>query len=205
MDCAINELRDHMSSGSKTLILIYLTTRQEWRLWLAENAHKAKEIWFVFPKQSSSEPCVAYNDAVEEALCYGWIDSTIKTLDESHRIQRFSPRKKNSTYSRANVERLIWLESQGLLSPEVQAAVQDFIHEPYVFPTDILNSIQEDSTAWSHFCQFPPAYQRIRIAYIDGARKRPDEFKRRLASFIRNCSANKMLGYGGIEKYYLLD
>ncbi len=186
------------------LNIFYPATRQEWRQWLAENAHVAKVVWFVFPKQGSGEKGVAYNDVVEEALCYGWIDSTVKTLDEGHRIQRFSPRKKGSNYSRANIERLIWLESQGLLTPEVQAAVQSIIHEPYVFPAEILKHLQENPTAWANFCQFPPAYQRIRIAYIDGARKRPEEFNRRLSSFIRKCHENKMLGYGGIDKYYHL-
>jgi uncharacterized protein YdeI (YjbR/CyaY-like superfamily) len=176
--------------------------RKEWRTWLAENFDKEKEFWFVFPKKGSGEKALSHNDAVEEALCFGWIDSIVKKLDASHRIQRFSPRRKGSSYSRANIERLIRLESQGMLHPKVRSSVLDVISKPYVFPSDIIESIRNDKKAWEHYETFPASYQRIRIAYIDGARKRPEEFKRRLESFIRSTRENKLLGYGGIDKYY---
>ncbi len=63
-------------------------------------------VWFVFPTKSSSEKSIVYNDAVEEALCFGWIDSTIKSLDKEHKIQRFTPRNPKSTYSQANKEKV---------------------------------------------------------------------------------------------------
>jgi uncharacterized protein YdeI (YjbR/CyaY-like superfamily) len=180
----------------------YTWDRLVWRAWLSENSTKEKEIWLVFPLKVSGEKCLAYNDAVEEALCFGWIDSTVKKLDADHRLQRFSPRREGSNYSRANIERLIWLEGQGLLHPLVRALILPIISESYKFPADILESIRSDQTAWSNYLNFPASYQRIRIAYIDGARKRPAEFKRRLESFIRSARNNKMLGYGGINKYY---
>lgn len=176
----------------------------EWRAWLAENFEKKKEVWFVFPKKDSGEKRLSYNDAVEEALCFGWIDSTVKRLDVNHRIQRFSPRRKGSKYSRANIERLIWLEGQGMLHPKVRTSIVAVINAPYVFPSDIVDAIRSDRIAWEHYESFPAAYQRIRIAYIDGARKRPEEFKRRLDSFIMKTRQNKLLGYGGIDKYYNL-
>jgi uncharacterized protein YdeI (YjbR/CyaY-like superfamily) len=189
----------------KSLNTFYTWDRMKWRAWLAENFDKEKEVWFVFPKKESGEKGISYNDAVEEALCFGWIDSTVKKLDAGHRIQRFSPRRKGSGYSRANIERLIWLESQGMLHPKVRVSVLEVISEPYVFPKDILESIQRDRKAWENYKSFPASYQRIRIAYIDGARKRPEEFKRRLESFIRKTRENKLLGYGGIDKYYFLE
>jgi uncharacterized protein YdeI (YjbR/CyaY-like superfamily) len=189
----------------ESLNIFYTWDRRKWRAWLAENFEKEKEVWLVFPKKESGEKSLSYNDAVEEALCFGWIDSTVKKLDARHRIQRFSPRRKGSSYSRANIERLIWLNEQGMLHPLVRASVLEVISKPYVFPNDILKSIRRDKQAWEHFESFPAAYQRIRIAYIDGARKRPEEFKRRLENFIRKTRENKMLGYGGISKYYMLD
>jgi uncharacterized protein YdeI (YjbR/CyaY-like superfamily) len=184
---------------------LYTWNRVEWRAWLAENFEKKQEVWLVFPTKDSGEQRLSYNDAVEEALCFGWIDSTVKKLDDSHRIQRFSPRRKGSKYSRANIERLIWLESQGMLHPKVRPSTMEVIKEPYVFPNDILESIRNDRMAWENYERFPAPYQRIRIAYIDGARKRPEEFKKRLDNFIRKTRQNMLLGYGGIDKYYSLE
>jgi uncharacterized protein YdeI (YjbR/CyaY-like superfamily) len=180
----------------------YTSERKKWRAWLAENFEKEKEVWFVFPKKESGEEGLSYNDAVEEALCFGWIDSTVKKLDSIHRVQRFSPRRKGSGYSRANIERLIWLESQGMIHPKVRTAILEVISVPYEFPADILEIIRSDKKAWENYEKFPEAYKRIRVAYIDGARKRPLEFKKRLDNFIRKTRENKLIGYGGIDKYY---
>lgn len=184
------------------LITFSTIERLKWRAWLAENYDKEKEIWFVFPKKASGEKGLSYNDAVEEALCFGWIDSTVKNLDSLHKVQRFSPRRKGSSYSRANIERLIWLEKQGLIHPKVRDAILEVIKAPYEFPADILEAIRHDEKAWENYEKFPETYKRIRIAYIEGARKRPLEFKKRLENFIRKTRENKMIGYGGIDKYY---
>lgn len=87
----------------------YFESRDDWRRWLSDNFETASEIWFVFPLNSSGKRSVLYNDAVEEALCFDWIDSTIKSLDKENKIQRFTPRNTKSTYSQANKERLKWL------------------------------------------------------------------------------------------------
>ena len=92
--------------------IFYTSKREEWRKWLSKNYRIAKEVWFVFPMKETGEECLSYNDAVEEALCFGWIDSTIKHIDKTHRAQHFTPRKKGSAYSRPNIERLIWLEKK---------------------------------------------------------------------------------------------
>lgn len=140
---------------------------------------------------------------MEEALCFDWIDSTIKNLDSLHRIQRFSPRKKGSGYSRANIERLIWLESKGMIHPNVRGSILEIIKVPYEFPNDIIGVIRNEDIVWKNYEKFPEAYKRIRIAYIDAARKRPLEFKKRLENFISKTRENKFIkGFGGIEKYY---
>jgi uncharacterized protein YdeI (YjbR/CyaY-like superfamily) len=180
----------------------YAPDRTAWRRWLADNYTREKEIWLIIPLKASGEKRLSYNDTVEEALCFGWIDSTVKKLDPQHTVQRFSPRQAGSSYSRANIERLIWLDGQGLLQPEIRAGVREIIHKPYPFPADIIGALKQDAQAWEHFSHFPLSYQRIRIAYVDGARKRPGEFQKRLASLVRSAHENKMLGYGGIEKYY---
>lgn len=181
---------------------LYIHDRHKWRNWLEVNFNHEKEIWLIYPKKNSGQPRIPYNDAVEEALSFGWIDSTIKPLDENLTAQRFSPRKPNSEYSQANKERLRWLLKEGKVNPSVLEKVKEVLEKEFSFPPDILDSIRENQSAWENFQHFSPAYQRIRIAYIEDARDRPDEFKRRLNNFIRKTEQNKQIGFGGIEKFY---
>lgn len=181
----------------------YTDDRSKWREWLAANFESKDEIWFVFPTKDSGEPGVSYNDAVEEALCFGWIDGRAGTLDAKHGIRRFTPRREGSGYSRPNIERLIWLEEQGMIHPKIRELVLPMINEPYVFPEDIIAEIQKDPAAAENYGRFSPSYRRIRVAYIDAARKRPEEFQKRLKSFIEKARQNRLItGYGGIDKYY---
>lgn len=183
--------------------MIYTADRQVWRQWLTEHFETEKEVWLVYPSKQSGEPCILYNDAVEEALCFGWIDSTIKHIDDNHRAQRFTPRNPRSTYSRPNIERLIWLDEQNLIHPSVKPKVDDLIHTPFVFPGDILEAIKAEPEAWKFYQQCSEGYRRIRIAYIDDARPRPEEFEKRLRNFIaKTKDYKKIVGYGGIDKYY---
>lgn len=161
------------------------------------------EVWFVFPTKDSGEKGVTYNDAVEEALCFGWIDSTAKRLDDTHQLRRFTPRKKDSPYSRPNIERLIWLDSKGMIHPDVRPSVLHLIQAEYVFPKDIMKEIEKDPEVLENYLSFPEPYRRIRVAYIDAARGRPKEFRKRLDNFIEMTRKNKMIGgYGGVDKYY---
>lgn len=187
----------------KTKETFYTSDRQEWRNWLAEHFETKSEIWFVFPSVDSGEPSLSYNDAVEEALCFGWIDSTTGHIDEKHGIRRFTPRKNFSYYSRPNIERLIWLDGQGMIHPKVRPTVAEIIEAEYVFPEDILDAIRADETTWENYQGFSDSYKRIRVAYIEASRKRPEEFEKRLKSFLAKTRENKLIkGFGGIEKYY---
>ncbi|HRK91290.1 MAG TPA: hypothetical protein PK152_19355, partial [Anaerolineales bacterium] len=71
---------------------LYIANRKDWRNWLKKHYKSEPEIWLVYPRKATGKPRIEYNDAVEEALCFGWIDSIIKTLDDEHTVQRFSPR-----------------------------------------------------------------------------------------------------------------
>lgn len=182
---------------------LYVTTRKEWRDWLSDNFDKTTEIGLVYPKKNTGKIRIPYNDAVEEALCFGWIDSTIKTLDNNNTIQRFTPRNPKSEFSQANKERLKWLFDRKMIHPSLELIVKQTINYKFVPPSDIIEAIKEDRTAWENYQLFSDSYKRIRIAYIDSARKRPDEFKKRLSGFIDKTRKNKLIkGFGGIEKYY---
>ena len=182
---------------------LYLSDRKKWRAWLREHHKSAKEIWLVYYKKGSGKPRIEYNDAVEEALCFGWIDSTVRTIDEKKFAQRFSPRKPNSKYSPANKERLRSLLKRKKVIKEVRDTLGGLAEEAdFVVPRDILKEIKANKQAWKNFQKFSDAYKRIRIGFIDGARKRPAEFKKRLAYFIKMTEKNKQFGFGGIEKHY---
>ena len=181
----------------------YSSDRDEWRAYLEEHFETSAEIWFIFPIGGSGEKSLSYNDAVEEALCFGWIDSVNKRMDEEHCARRFSPRKKGSAYSQPNIERLIWLDSHNMIHPAVREGVLPVIQAQFVFPDDIINELKQDEDVWENYQKFSDPYKRIRIAYIEAARNRPEEFRKRLDSFIEKTRRNKLIkGYGGIEKYY---
>src|SRR5574344_2067483 len=184
-------------------LIKYFENRGNWRRWLTDNFETVKEIWFVFPLKSSGEEGILYNDAVEEALCFDWSDSTTKPLDKNHRIQRFSRRNPKSTYSQANKERLLWLLDNKMIHPKIEDRVRKLLSKPFVFPEDMMDRLKEDETVWTNYQRFSDSYKRIRIGYIEAARKRPEEFEKRLNHFISKTKENKMIaGFGGIGKYY---
>jgi len=182
---------------------LYVVERKQWRNWLSTHFRDKKEIWLVYPKKSTGKPRIEYNIAVEEALCFGWIDSVVKSLDDDHSMQRFTPRKRNSSYSQPNKERLKWLSNENMIHPVIKERVQSIIKQKFEFPLDILEEIRKDDIAWENYKRFSDSYKRIRISYIDNARKRPDEFKKRILNFVAKTRENKLIkGFGGIEKYY---
>jgi uncharacterized protein YdeI (YjbR/CyaY-like superfamily) len=181
---------------------LYVQDAESWRKWLSRNHNKEKEIWLIYYKKSCGKKRIPYNDAVEEALSFGWIDSTAKKIDEEKFAQRFTPRNPKSPYSEANKARLRHLAKEGKIIPEVLAKVKPILSEKYVHPKDILAAIRKNKAAWVNFRKFSPNYRRIRIAYVDGFRDRPDYFKKALANLIKQSEKNKQIGFGGIEKYY---
>ena len=192
-----------MSGGIMSTEIRYFENREDWRKWLTDNFETASDIWFVFPGKSSGEKGITYNDAVEEALCFEWIDSTIKALDKEHKIQHFTLRNPKSTYSQANKERLKWLLDNKMIHPKFEDKIRNVLSVPFVFPDDIIDRLKEDKITWKNYQLFSDAYKRIRIAYIEAARKRPEEFEKRLNNFINKTKDNRIItGFGGIGKYY---
>ncbi|MCG8320966.1 MAG: hypothetical protein MI921_15805 [Cytophagales bacterium] len=113
---------------------IYFTQRQAWREWLENNFDSKDEIWLEFPLKKTGKERILYNDAVEEALCFGWIDSTVKSLNEETSIQRFCKRRKNSTFSQPNIERLKWLFENNLIHNSIKKEVSKIIQREFIFP-----------------------------------------------------------------------
>jgi uncharacterized protein YdeI (YjbR/CyaY-like superfamily) len=178
---------------------IYLKSRKAWHSWLAKNYAKEKDIWLIYYKKASGKPRIGYNDAVEEALNFGWIDSTAKRIDNDSFAQRFSPRNPGSKLSELNKARIRKLIAAGQMTKFGLAAVAhayNYIPEKLVITPDVQNALKSDGAAWKHFQAFPEQYRRIRIAYIEDARhSRPEEFRKRLRNFVRNTSKNRRIGF----------
>jgi uncharacterized protein YdeI (YjbR/CyaY-like superfamily) len=182
--------------------LLYVANRKEWHDWLKKHYKSDKEVWLVYYKKHTGKPRILYNDAVEEALCFGWIDSIVKGIDEDSFAQRFSLRNPGTPYSQANKERLREMIKQGKVVDEVLATLVNLADEKFEIPPDILKAIKANEKAWKNFQTFSQPYIRIRVAFIDSARNRPQEFTKRLGYFIEMTGKNKQFGFGGIEKYY---
>jgi len=183
---------------SKTL---NIKSRNEWRKWLKKNYKTEKEIWLVFHNKSSDKQGITYEEAVEEALCFGWIDSTVKKIEKHSRVQRFTPRNPKSSYSQLNKERVKKLIEKKKVITSVLKILGDLENEKFIFPIDIIEEIRKNKEAWVNYQKFSEAYKRIRIAFIDDARIRPDIFRTRLNYFLKMTAKNKQYGLKGIEKY----
>ena len=172
----------------------YVTNRKAWRAWLAKNHASEKEIWLIYYKKHSGKPRIPYNDAVEEALCYGWIDSIIKRIDDERTAQRFSPRRPKSFLSETNKERVRRLVKAKKMTRFGLEKIETQLAEEYVHAKDILAALKKDAKTWKNFQAFPEPYQRIRVGWIDAARHRPEIFQQRLRYFLKMTAQNKKFG-----------
>src|SRR5262245_14663076 len=173
---------------------LYVKNAREWRDWLTKHHETAREIWLVYYKKGARKASIPDNDAVNEALCYGWIDSIVKKLDDAKRVQRFTPRRDRSPISEMNKERLRRLAKARRVTAPVLAAVASQLNAGFSIPADILVALQADRTTWRNFRRFPTSYQRIRVAFVVGARNRPDMFQRRLRYLVKMTAENKRFG-----------
>ena len=179
----------------------FFRTQERFRKWLRENHDKRDELVVGYYKVKSGKRSMTWPESVDQALCFGWIDSIIKKLGEEQNVQRFSPRKPKSDYSQTNKERLKRLIKQGKVIPEVLESLADVDLDKFDYPVDIITSIRENKLAWVNLQKYSESYRRIRIAYIDEGRKRPGEYEKRLQNFIQKTAKDKQFGYG-IEDYY---
>lgn len=178
---------------------LYVTNRIAWRSWLKKHHDAEKEIWLVYYKQHTGKPRIPYNDAVEEALCYGWIDSIVKRIDEERFAQRFTPRRERSNLSAMNRERIFRMIEQEKMTAHGLEAVRHTFNssskrEELTIAPDILGALKQDKKTWENFQKFPESYKRIRIGWIEMARNRPHIFKKRLGYLVKMTAKNKRFG-----------
>ena len=166
--------------------------RQSWRNWLFENHNTQKECWLAVSRSTNGKN-ILYLDAVEEALCFGWIDSTTKSEDGTT-YQRFSPRRKTSSWTELNKERVRRLERLGLMTDAGRATLPADFNSPFQIDSDILDLLQSNPIVWHNFQAFPSLYQRVHIGNIQTLRRRKLSYTTRLNTFIEKTRQNILFG-----------
>ena len=184
-------IHDGVTKVTRTL---YVHRVADWRAWLRKHHRTTREIWLVYYRKETGKPRISYNDAVDEALCFGWIDSTAKKVDADRTAQRFTPRRPGSKTSEMNKARARRLVRERRMTAAGLEAIGTLRAPRLVLPADIRAALERDETAWRHFQRFPVAYRRIRVAFVEGARRRPAEFQRRLRNLVRRSAKNERFG-----------
>ena len=185
--------------------VLSVKNRKEFREWLSRNNDTECECWVKLRRGKPTEPDVFYYlDAVEEALCFGWIDSTHAVIDDV-RMQRFTPRKKNSKWTELNKERVRRLEKLGLMTEAGRAVLPAMGPRSFRIDIDIEKALKK-ARVWSKFRAFPPLYQRVRAGNVAFYKKRdPKSYEQTLSHLIDETKKNHMFGewndYGRLLDY----
>lgn len=181
---------------------LYITSRAEWRKWLSQHHSSARDVWLIFYKKSSGKPRLSYDDAVLEALAYGWIDSIVKRVDDESFAQRFSPRKPTSVLSQMNKERIRQLIKEDRMTPAGLAALKHVFNpktdtpDAFVIAPGILKALMKNAAAWRNFQSFPESYKRIRIEYIESRKRHGTAvYTKSLNHFVTKTAKNKRIGF----------
>ncbi len=167
--------------------------RGEWRDWLAGNHATESFIWILFDKRDEV-PTVTYLDAVEEGICFGWIDGIAKRKNEFETAQRFSPRRPKGNWTELNKERARRLIALGLMTDAGRSTLPD-LDLPFEAPERLLNDLQADAEAWSTFCEMPELYRRVRLDNLASVmRTNEAEYTARIDRFLKRTKLGKMVG-----------
>jgi uncharacterized protein YdeI (YjbR/CyaY-like superfamily) len=174
-------------------------TIEQWRAWLSKHHKSESEVWLIWHKRHTGRPSIAYADALDEALCFGWIDSLIKRLDDDRYARKFTPRKPDSRWSAVNRKRYAELRESGRLMPaglERPPTNRKYGPKPKLpdaVPKYFKEALDSNPKARDHFERLAPSYQRHFIGWIVLA-KQQDTKMRRLREAIRLLAAGKKLG-----------
>ncbi|MDJ0631685.1 MAG: YdeI/OmpD-associated family protein [Xenococcaceae cyanobacterium MO_188.B29] len=177
-----------MPKSHKQLDTFYAANRQEWREWLQENHSISTGVWLVYYKVKSGKPSIRYPEAVKEALCFGWIDSKVKSLDEERYQQIFTPRKSKSVWSKLNKQYVQELTEQGLMREggleKIAIAKQDGSWnvldevEALIVPLDLEQALETNKTANQYFARFSNTSKKNILFWIQSARRSETRLKR---------------------------
>jgi uncharacterized protein YdeI (YjbR/CyaY-like superfamily) len=179
---------------------LYVVNRHEWRKWLEENHLITLEVWLIYYKKPSGKPRIPYADAVEEALCFGWIDGKIRRINEDYYIQRFTPRRPGSRWSKYNIERVRKLIEKGQMKEEGLEAFKKVLDNPQlayenrsagdpVIPDDLKYAFSRNRKAYDNFVKFSTSSRRLYIDWLNSA-KRKETRPNRIGKIIDRAEKN---------------
>ena len=177
------------------MTIIYPKSRKELRTWFEKNASTEKEV-FVHCIRHEHESIISYLDVVEEALCFGWIDSVCKSYDGEGYLQRLSPRKKNSPWTELNKERCRRLIKLGLMTPAGKKVLPSLAKNSFKPEQWVVDAIRADKQAWKNHRHFHPLYVRVRLYNIQWYMKHVSEERslKMLDKYIKAAHDGKMIG-----------
>jgi uncharacterized protein YdeI (YjbR/CyaY-like superfamily) len=188
-----------VSRPMKTLLV---ETLDQWRHWLRAHHASESEVWLVFYKQHAEATSIDYEDALDEALCFGWVDSLVKRLDDQRFARKFTPRKPNSRWSAKNRKKYGALKASGRLQqPGIERPPTDRgdasrptrLSLPSKLPAYIQAGLRKHPAALRHFEALPPEQRRRYFAWIESAKQEETKL-RRLKEAIRLLASGKVLG-----------
>jgi hypothetical protein len=170
------------------------SSQQLWRSWLEENGSTRRDIWLLFHRKDSGNGGISYLQALEESLCFGWIDGMVKRYGPTTMSQRFSPRAANSSWSEVNKQHARLLIECGKMAPAGMAVLPDLDPTSYICAEDILVELRKDGRVWENFCAFPTYYKNIRVDAIHRLRANGEKFNRALNTFMARTKENRRYG-----------
>jgi len=176
--------------------------RATWRDWLSGHGTRETEVWLVYYKAGTGKPTISYNDSLEEALCFGWVDSIIQKIDEEKYARKFTPRKAGSKWSELNKHLVAKLVKEGRMTEAGLAKVDFPLHEAsssrpkrpaLALPDWLKEGLMTNPSAWENFQKLAPSHQRNYIGWISDA-KRDETRQRRIQEAIERLEKNETLG-----------
>ncbi|MEZ4698256.1 MAG: YdeI/OmpD-associated family protein [Rhodothermales bacterium] len=181
--------------------VFYPKKRAEWRAWLKRHHAKKSEVWVRRFKKAADQPCISYDELVEECLCFGWIDGIMKKFDDDSNVQRVTRRREKGTFlSELNRQRVWKLQRLGLMTDAGIEPIAGQIgspDDPFEIPDFVLKELKADPDVWKNFRAFPHFYQRLKVGWIAEVARFPSrhaETRKRLDYLIKNTRVGKMYG-----------
>lgn len=182
---------------------LYAASREDWREWLEKNHDTEKDVWLIYYKKHTGRARIPYDDAVEEAICFGWIDSTVKKIDEEKYVQKFSPRKAGSKWSELNIKRARKMIKEGMMTEtgllkfkernEYDRDLSEALRSNVELPPDLEKALNENKKARDNFNNFAPSYRKQYILWVTGAKKEETR-QRRIERIVKLAEQNKKQG-----------
>jgi len=183
---------------------IYISNRKEWRKWLKENHNTVREVWLIYYKKHTGKPRIQYDDAVEEALCFGWIDSTVKRIDDERYCQKFTPRNLKSNWSEHNKKRVAEMIKQGKMTnygmEKVKAAKKNGewyktaqAAKEFIMPSELTRLLSANKNEEIFFSELSPSHKKQYIGWVASA-KRVETRKKRAEEAITLLKKKQKLG-----------